>query len=87
MNASLLLVLLSAVCCPVLAEEPGDPETDSSASTRATEADALEEPALRKPRKTEGLVRPGSDKLNPEASQPALLNPCRAEPQPRWCAE
>jgi hypothetical protein len=38
--------------------------------------------------KSESLARPpGQTRPSPEQANPALVNPCRASPQPKWCGE
>lgn len=39
------------------------------------------------PQREEGLRPPGATGTEPVKSRPALVNPCRANPQPKWCDE
>jgi hypothetical protein len=37
--------------------------------------------------KSESLSPKGANSDEPEKSRPALVNPCRGNPQPKWCEE
>lgn len=82
--AGLAFSLLTASSLALGAEKIEEQNVEAS-PPRTAEPAAAENQA---PRKTEGLMKPpGKDNLNPEESQPALLNPCRSTPAPRWCDE
>jgi hypothetical protein len=58
------------------------PPPKSGAATSAPKKDAA--PGAR----TEGLAKPSGDtRPNPDQANPALLNPCDGNPQPKWCGE
>jgi hypothetical protein len=80
----LIAFWLPLLAVPALAarEDGATPPTESKA------APTEQAKASSKPERTEGLAKPpDGTRPNPEAANPALLNPCHGSPQPKWCGE
>jgi hypothetical protein len=81
------LFLLAA---SVLAVEPQSSERTKGQQAEPVSAgrDARVSTPAPQQGKSESLARPpGQTRPSPEQANPALVNPCRASPQPKWCGE